>query len=130
MKLTNVAEDLTVNGRCIPIKDLEGKYLTDEETQIDLKECDWYYTFHVNDEDEYVYTKLNTSDVSSYIQFIKPYEEGKILIIFAVDKGVSIEGKDLEEISPYIKFQITTEKPMNSNLNPQPGLILYINYEA
>lgn len=31
MKLEKVAEDLTVNGKCIPIRDLEGKYLTDEE---------------------------------------------------------------------------------------------------
>lgn len=94
-KLINVCEDLTVGGQILNIKDLEGKYLTDEEGGgLSLSECDWYYAKDDEATSGGVYEKLEPSDV----MITKVDSFSTVAILMAVPKSYDPQGKSTEEV--------------------------------
>lgn len=132
-KLVNVAEDLIVDGRSLTIGELEGKYLCDEDSYFDG--CDWYYTVYdassQSEEAEYTYNKITLTkelNMNTGTVTVDTVEVGKVLIVFAVESGTSLEGVTISELKDYVKFQINTDKAMRTSFTPQNDTLIYINY--
>lgn len=136
IKLTNVAEDLTANGRCIPIKVLEDKWLTDEGgggEGVDLTECDWYKAFVIADEPQ-TYTPLTLADSSGtkYLMVNENYvDANQILIVFAVPKDTPIyDGMPISELEEIVSFSMTSQKPISTNLVLNRQVLLFLDYSS
>lgn len=133
-KLINVCEDLTVGGQVLHIKELEGKWLTDEEggEGVDFKNLDWYYVIDLENSTNYV--KINfqgTTIVGADLNLNNQYVPGGMLGILGFTKGyVPTEEFSVEAQKEDCLFGLAGEEFNEFTVRPSSDFYFVVRYSV